>query len=73
MFSWLLERFICISSNSFAAFLGFLLWLPTLWGPIVLVKRGLWGGVPELEDWCWGVDLCVGELWMMSVCEHPFC
>lgn len=40
LFSWLLERLICIGSDSFTAFLVFLLWLSTLWGFVVLVKHG---------------------------------
>lgn len=80
LFSWLLERFNCIGSDSFAAFLGFLLWLSTLWGFIVPVKHGPSGMV--LQSWRSGAGmwitssfspLRVGGLWRMSVCEHPFC
>lgn len=52
LFCWLLEHLVCISSDSFAAFLVFLLWLSSLWGFIVLVKYGPF----RLVLWSWRTD-----------------
>lgn len=80
LFSWLLEHFISIASNSFATFLGFLLWLSTLWGLIVLVKRGLFGMSWRTGAGTWISSHCLSFVcgWAvedvcLSVCEHPFC
>lgn len=80
LFSWLLEHFISIASNSFATFLGFLLWLSTLWGLIVLVKRGLFGMSWRTGAGMWISSHCLSFVcgWAvedvcLSVCEHPFC
>lgn len=66
LFSWLLEHFICIGSDSFAAFLSFLSWLSTLWGLIVPVKCGPFGMV--LQSWRTGAGM-----WITSDCLSFAC
>lgn len=55
LFCWLLERLSFIGSDSFAAFLIFLFWLSTLWGFIILVKRGPFRLV--LQSWRTGAGM----------------